>query len=398
MLSKKKFLIYHVGARDHYSVAKFFAAKGYLEVLMTDYWLNIKTNLLPLKVQKLISRRFEPQLKSQKVFSFSFLEIFYTYFKKKKITNSFERWLFNDQYFTAFVIKKIKQKSLKPKVIWGYTNANLEVLEYFKDKPVFKIHNQIDPGIEYYHIQQNLWQNNKEMEDQPELITKEFHDRIKNEWDLANLIIVNSAYSKKSLVKHGVNSEKIEVLPLIINQDFVNQDKKFNKKLIVAFVGNINLVKGFLLFINVAKRLHENIEFVAIGNFKLKQEIKDATSDFINYTGQLPKIEMIEWYKKIDILIFPSLCDGFGMVQLEAMKNGIPVLATINCGEVVQDGFNGKIIASQDDAIKSVEFLNRNREELSKYSQNAINTVKQFSEEEFGKSLNLIFAKHNLWS
>jgi glycosyltransferase involved in cell wall biosynthesis len=52
------------------------------------------------------------------------------------------------------------------------------------------------------------------------------------------------------------------------------------------------------------------------------------------------------------VLLFPTLSDGFGLVQVEAMAHGLPVIATPCCGEVVQDTRNGFIVPPRDsDAI-----------------------------------------------
>jgi glycosyltransferase involved in cell wall biosynthesis len=44
------------------------------------------------------------------------------------------------------------------------------------------------------------------------------------------------------------------------------------------------------------------------------------------------------------MFILPTLSDGFGGTQLEAMAHGLPVIATYNCGEVVEHGRSGLIV------------------------------------------------------
>ncbi len=51
---------------------------------------------------------------------------------------------------------------------------------------------------------------------------------------------------------------------------------------------------------------------------------------------------------KADVLVFPTLSDGFGLVQLEAMESGLPVISTACCGNVVQDGVNGLVVKPSD--------------------------------------------------
>ena len=50
---------------------------------------------------------------------------------------------------------------------------------------------------------------------------------------------------------------------------------------------------------------------------------------------------MREYYRGADVFLFPSMCDGFGIVQSEAVAEGLPVIASRFCGDVVTDGVNG---------------------------------------------------------
>jgi glycosyltransferase involved in cell wall biosynthesis len=84
---------------------------------------------------------------------------------------------------------------------------------------------------------------------------------------------------------------------------------------------------------------------------------------------------------RADVLVFPTLSDGFGLVQLEAMSAGLPVIATPACGEVVQDGINGRIVPLRD-ASAIVMALRELRADPSKYeqfSQAACERVRNFA-------------------
>jgi glycosyltransferase involved in cell wall biosynthesis len=84
-----------------------------------------------------------------------------------------------------------------------------------------------------------------------------------------------------------------------------------------------------------------------------------------------------------DVLVFPTLSDGFGLVQLEAMAQGLPVIATSACGEVVRDGWDGFVVPPGD--VESlVEALRRLRREPDLYaamSQAALGRATEFGPE-----------------
>lgn len=80
-----------------------------------------------------------------------------------------------------------------------------------------------------------------------------------------------------------------------------------------------------------------------------------------------------------DILLFPTLSDGFGMVVTEAMSQGTPVIATDHCCaiDIIQNGINGWIVPSRSsDAIKEkIIYLLNNPHEIEKNGKNALKTA-----------------------
>lgn len=390
---KKNVVVYHPGARDKYSVAKFFDKKNKLLFLITDYWLRLDSVFVPKRIKNKINRRYDSQLTKLNVFSYTLTQIVFSLVIKKVSKSKFQRWVNHDKRFAKFVLSKIKSR--KPNLLWGFTNANLEILEYFKnDLSILKVHNQIDPGIEYYDIQYQLWLENKNYEDQPEKLPDYFESRLRREWELADLIVVNSQYSKECLIKHGAIEKKIKILPLIYDAYKQLEPKSFGTKLNIAFVGNVSLIKGFKTFVEVAENFKNSHNFIAIGNILIKDEILKETESFITYLGQISKFELNERYKNIDLLIFPSLCDGFGMVQLEAMSYGIPVIASKKCGKVVEDGINGYIVEDKYDIINKIKSIEDNHQLLHSLSINAHKTITKFSSAEFEKKLNHILGDY----
>ena len=98
----------------------------------------------------------------------------------------------------------------------------------------------------------------------------------------------------------------------------------------------------------------------------------------------------------MDILIFPTRCDGFGMVQLEAMSFGIPVIASPNCAKVVQENSNGFIEDDASSIANRILYLNDNREALKQFSNSALKRVADFSEANFQKTLSSELLKFNI--
>ena len=49
-------------------------------------------------------------------------------------------------------------------------------------------------------------------------------------------------------------------------------------------------------------------------------------------------------YRGSDVFLFPTLSDGFGLTQLEALGHGLPVIASRHCGQVVEDRVSGLVL------------------------------------------------------
>jgi glycosyltransferase involved in cell wall biosynthesis len=70
----------------------------------------------------------------------------------------------------------------------------------------------------------------------------------------------------------------------------------------------------------------------------------------IRFNGPVGRDELYRAYRAADLLVFPSLCDGFGMVVTEALSHGLPVLTTRRAGAAdrIRSGETGFVISSAD--------------------------------------------------
>lgn len=141
------------------------------------------------------------------------------------------------------------------------------------------------------------------------------------------------------------------------------QHNKNNKdKLIILFLSNLYIQKGVIDFIKAIKILSKNtkvkFEALVVGN-----STRDIT--FIELREMVKKNEMEKWIKilgpkygseKIEILgnsdlfVFPTYNETFGLVNLEAMAAGIPIISTNEGGipDVVEDGINGYLVEKNE--------------------------------------------------
>ena len=92
---------------------------------------------------------------------------------------------------------------------------------------------------------------------------------------------------------------------------------------------------------------------------------------------------MLEIMAQHDLLILPSIAEGFGLVILEAMASGLPVIATPNTGgpDIIEEGVDGFVVPIRDpDAIAHrVLSLHDNPERLEFMSKSALRKAEAMS-------------------
>ena len=78
----------------------------------------------------------------------------------------------------------------------------------------------------------------------------------------------------------------------------------------------------------------------------------DAARPFVTVIDRVPEERVVEEYRRHDALLFTSTYEGFGLVALEAMSQGLPIVATpVGCvRDLVRDGENGIIVPPRDSA------------------------------------------------
>ena len=88
----------------------------------------------------------------------------------------------------------------------------------------------------------------------------------------------------------------------------------------------------------------------------------------VELRGSVPRAELLENYRAADALIFPTLCDGFGLVATEAWSRGVPVITTDRAGaaDLLKPDHNGLLIRAGDSAAiaAAIEWCLDHRAEL----------------------------------
>jgi glycosyltransferase involved in cell wall biosynthesis len=184
------------------------------------------------------------------------------------------------------------------------------------------------------------------------------------EWMLtyeSSEVIVNSNYMKNELQRlFGLPFEKINVIPNGVDlhiYDGIEKDYDFRRQYamdnekIILFVGRLVYEKGIQNLIAAMPKILSNYhdaKLIIAGKGGMIDELR-AQVDYLGlgnkvyFTGYLNSKQVKKMYKCADIAVFPSTYEPFGIVALEAMLSGNPVVTSDVGGlnEIVDHGVNG---------------------------------------------------------
>jgi len=186
--------------------------------------------------------------------------------------------------------------------------------------------------------------------------------------------------SKKnlSIAKSFLNLDKKSI---VIPNGFSNEFGLFSKitarkklklnlnKKIILHVGayKINIKNQINLIRAISELLNTRKDFILylIGSGKDEKKIRDKIKElkldkYVKLIGSITHDKMPLWMSASDLFVFPSYSESFGIVQIEAMACGIPVIATINGGseEIITDKEIGLLLEDPKDYKALANLIN----------------------------------------
>ncbi len=163
----------------------------------------------------------------------------------------------------------------------------------------------------------------------------------------------------------------------------------------VLTIGAVGLRKGSPYVLEAARRMRGQAVFRMIGSGTVPPAAGAGLEGIVEFTGPIPRLEIIAQYAWADVFLLPSLCEGSATVIYEALAAGLPVITTPNSGSVVRDGIDGFVVPIRDvDAIaRSVHLLHDDRARLFEMSHNARFRAQDFDLPAYGRRLCNALAK-----
>ena len=363
-MNESSWICCQLGAREHYAVPRALFRQEALRLLITDAWVQPQSVIRALGSG--LRERFHPELASASTKAWNSGLIAFEAAARIRKLSEWQRVIARNRWFQRRACAYLARKAETPKsetlktelIIFAYSYAARDIFRFAKQRGWKTALGQIDPGPVEEKIVADEAARVPELAGDWRPAPPEYWDNWQEECGLADHIIVNSKWSRTCLLKAGVSGEKLSVIPLayqgIEDRGQISEVRgkrqypdRFDEQrpLRVLFLGQINLRKGVARLFDAIRQLkNEPIEFEFVGPVQVAIPPDLENNPRVRWFDVVSRGEVDSFYRKADLLILPTLSDGFGLTQLEAQAWSLPIIASRFCGEVVRDGQNGLLL------------------------------------------------------
>jgi glycosyltransferase involved in cell wall biosynthesis len=164
-----------------------------------------------------------------------------------------------------------------------------------------------------------------------------------------HFICACSAAQDDLVTNYGVPRDRTSLVPLGVEPRWLGVEPHPVRGR-VLFAGTAELRKGIHYLGMAAESLSASglrYQFRVAGDVT-SHIAEQSVCRHLHFLGRVPRAGVQDEFAAADVFVLPSLAEGFGVVQLEALACGVPVITTPKCGSVVRDGIDGRIVPERD--------------------------------------------------
>jgi starch synthase len=189
-------------------------------------------------------------------------------------------------------------------------------------------------------------------------VSRHYQDLVIESVAAADYICVCSNFIKNSFLKRGYPAEKLLFCPLPVDlQAFTPAPgpRPAGRPFTILHTGGLSLRKGAPYLLEAFRLIRKEVPDAVL---RIRHHLREDVTGVLEKNSDLP----IEWsgnidfeshirrYQTSDLLLFPSIEDGFAFVVAEALACGLPVITTPNTGasDLIQPGVNGEVVPIRD--------------------------------------------------
>jgi 1,2-diacylglycerol 3-alpha-glucosyltransferase len=219
-------------------------------------------------------------------------------------------------------------------------------------------------------------------------------------------IIIPSESMKEILVRDYGLEKQYTVVPTGTNlEPFLRADGKTLRKekgwqdeTILISVGRLAHEKNWDTLLHAFAKIyseHPDLRLVLIGDGPARESLQLLASELgiaehVTFLGALPFEEVPAYLKAADAFSFASVTETQGLVTIEAMAAGLPIVAVDGSGtrDIVEHEKQGFLVENDADALaKGIDQLISDPQQMKRFSSNALKKAKTFDMNELGKQI-----------
>ena len=333
-----------------------------LECLVTDAWVPPSSFLNKVCGSgSKLRDRFHNELGDARVRSFNSSLVLFETLARVRGLRGWAKIVARNCWFqrkvVSFLPSQLSTINYQP-ILLSYSYTALEPFRNAKAHGWKTLLVQIDPGPEEEKIVAEEVSRKPGLAADWQPAPPEYWALWREECNLADRIVVNSEWSREGLIRDGVPSDKLSVIPLAYETPEVtgwnsgvgsarSYPARFTpeRPMRLLFLGQINLRKGVARLLEAAQILRdEPVEFWMVGPVEIANASTIGDAGRVKWFGPATRKQAAEYYRSADVFILPTLSDGFAITQLEAQAHGLPGIVSKFCGKVVENGGNGIVL------------------------------------------------------
>ena len=178
------------------------------------------------------------------------------------------------------------------------------------------------------------------------------------EYETADYVCVPSQFAYRTFLERGFPAAKLLANPYGVDLEHFPRREKPDDVFRVVFCGALSIRKGLVYLLRAFSELAlPNSELLLIGSRQTDTEplLARFAADNIRHIGPFREFDLHEYYRLGSVFCLPSIEDGFGMVLVQAMASGLPLICSSNTGgdDLITEGEQGFVVPIRDvEALK----------------------------------------------
>lgn len=283
--------------------------------------------------------------------------------------------------------------------VYAYEDGALHTFQVARRLNITTIY---DLPIGYWRAARQLFQEERDLQPDWACTLTGLQDspaklaRKDEELQLADQVIVASAYVRSTLLDYQACHAPVAVVPYGAPYPLAELPATASAgPLRVLYVGSLGQRKGLSYALEAIDALGSQVALTLIGR-RTAVECKplNAALQRHRHIASMPHDQILAQMRHHDVLLFPTLFDGFGLVITEALSQGLPVIATAHSGapECIRDGVEGFIVPIRNSQAiaERLQQLADDRDQLAAMRQACLRRAAELSWAGYEKALSAL--------